>query len=286
VILFPPAGSTPQGIVAGMPMWRNPLPWKNTPETPNIGTWAQTEDMRPGLGWDGLAHLERFVSQGGVLVGVTNTASFALQFGLAPGVSPNPSGQSRVVGSLLRSRLSDPASPIGYGVIDSLAVMSDGGESFSVSNTLAGRGGSRFGEAGGRPTGRGTLDDPDVPQGRPALDPRFELPPRPTVAAWQYPPLTDEQLRNPLGVIPPAERPRVVLRFAAQRELLVSGLLAGGAELADHAIVVDVPKGQGHVVLFAINPIYRGETVGSYFLVLNTILNFDNLNAGRKLDDR
>jgi hypothetical protein len=40
------------------------------------------------------------------------------------------------------------------------------------------------------------------------------------------------------------------------------------------------------VVLFSINPVYRGTTVGSYFLVLNTILNFDNLNAGRKLDAR
>ncbi len=37
-------------------------------------------------------------------------------------------------------------------------------------------------------------------------------------------------------------------------------------------------------MLFANNPIYRGETIGSYFMVFNAILNFDNLNAGRKLD--
>jgi hypothetical protein len=36
--------------------------------------------------------------------------------------------------------------------------------------------------------------------------------------------------------------------------------------------------------LFANNPIYRGETLGAYPLVFNAILNFDNLNAGRKLD--
>jgi hypothetical protein len=35
-------------------------------------------------------------------------------------------------------------------------------------------------------------------------------------------------------------------------------------------------------VLFSINPVWRGETRGSYSLVLNTILNFDHLNAGRK----
>jgi hypothetical protein len=47
-----------------------------------------------------------------------------------------------------------------------------------------------------------------------------------------------------------------------------------------------VPRDKGHVVLFTINPVYRGETVGSYSLVLNTIMHFDNLNAGRKLDER
>ena len=30
--------------------------------------------------------------------------------------------------------------------------------------------------------------------------------------------------------------------------------------------------------------IYRGETLGSYPLVFNTILSFDSLNAGRTLD--
>ena len=33
---------------------------------------------------------------------------------------------------------------------------------------------------------------------------------------------------------------------------------------------------KGHVVLFSNNPVWRGETHGSYALVFNTILNFDN----------
>ena len=76
------------------------------------------------------------------------------------------------------------------------------------------------------------------------------------------------------------------LRFSDQRELLVSGLLDGGSDVAQRPVVVDAPLDKGHVVLFANNPIYRGETIGSYFLVFNTILNFDNLNAGRKLDPK
>ena len=42
----------------------------------------------------------------------------------------------------------------------------------------------------------------------------------------------------------------------------------------------------GHVLLFSNNPFWRAETQGSYFLVFNAILNFDNLNAGRKLAEK
>jgi hypothetical protein len=284
VILFPPTGGSPLAIVQGLPMWRNPMPWRNSPETPNIGTWAQTDDIRPGLGWRGLENLERFVRSGGVLLTVDNTAEFAMQFGLVHGVAPNQGQGTRVVGSLLRSRIVDAASPIAYGVRDSLAVYSPGGEAFVVSNM---RGGGRSGGAGqGRPTGRGTPDDTDIPQGRPALEPRFEAPPRPTVQPWQAAPLTDEQLRNPINVIPPDQRPRVIMRFSEQRDLLVSGLLDGGSAIAQKPIVVDVPVDRGHVVMFANNPIWRGETIGSYTLVFNTILHFDNLRVGRVLDAR
>ncbi len=39
VILFPPVGvGDPLRIVTGLPMWGEPVPWKTTPETPNLGT--------------------------------------------------------------------------------------------------------------------------------------------------------------------------------------------------------------------------------------------------------
>jgi hypothetical protein len=283
VILFAPGGGSGAGIIEGLPMYRDPIPWKKTELTPNIGVIDETDDMRPGLGWQGLEHLERFVRDGGVYIGAGSSAEFAMEFGMTQGVTANSAGTgSRVVGSLLRSKLVDAASPIVYGYQDDLAVYSDAGDSFGVSAGAGGggRGGNQ------RATGRGTPDDPDVPQGRPALDARFLAPERPTVEPWEYAIPTEDQLRNPLNIIPPEYRPRVALRYAAQRELLVSGLLQGGGGIAERAIVVDVPVGQGHVVLFANNPIWRGSTVGSYFLVFNTILNFDSLNAGRQMDVR
>jgi hypothetical protein len=212
-----------------------------------------------------------------------DTANFAVTLGFTPGVSISPPQRLKVTGSILRSKFVDSASPIAYGYGDSLSIYSYEGPIFNVSNSAGGgRGRRRSAEDRERPTGRGTADDPDTPQARSVV----EAPEDPKVETWQAVPVTDEQRRNGIGIIPPQYRPRVVLRYGDARDLLVSGLLDGGAEIAQHPAVIDVPVGIGHVVVFSNNPIWRGETQGSYFLVLNAILNFDNLNAGRKLDEK
>jgi hypothetical protein len=182
-----------------------------------------------------------------------------------------------IVGSVLGTRLVDAASPIAYGYDEKLSAYCDNGPIFTLSSIAGGRGFRRLGgHTTSRPTGRGTADDPDFTVGRPGT----EVPEAPTSELWEYPQVSDEQRRNGLRVIPPADRARVILRYADNKDLLISGLLEGGDEIAEHPAVLDVPAGQGHVILFSINPVYRGETRGTYSLVLNTILNFDNLNVG------
>jgi hypothetical protein len=284
VIVFAPGGrGNPQAIVEGLPMYGNPLPWKVTPETPNLAKTDETDDMRPGLGWNGLANLHEFVSKGGLLITANDTANFAVTFGFNPGVSISSGARLKVTGSALRSKMVDAASPIVYGYSDNLAIFASNPPIFNVTNIQGGGGGRRGGAEGNeRPTGRGTADDPDVPQGRTPA----EAPEDPKAEVWEATPVTSEQLRNPVNVIPPAARPRVVLRYGNASDLLVSGLLDGGSELAQHPAVIDSPVGQGHVVLFSNNPFWRAETKGSYFLVFNAIMNFDSLNAGRKLADK
>jgi hypothetical protein len=291
VILFPPAdtGGDAMSIVRGMPAeWGNPLPWKTTPETPNIGHLGSvddsTDDMRPGLGWAGLAHLEQFVERGGVLVTAADTSDFAASLGLARGVSVTPADKLRLVGSVVRTVKVDEASPIAYGYDDTLSAYASGGPIFAISNLASGPSPDAASEE--RPTGRGTASgDPDFTPARQSAPIAATPKPNP----WEAPPVTPDDARNNPELIPPAERPRVIFRYggsgAADDDpddaLLVSGLLDHGDEIAEHASVIDVPAGQGHIVLFSTNPIYRGETVGNYSLVLNTILNFDSLNAGR-----
>jgi hypothetical protein len=279
VIVFPPAdtdGDT-MSILRGMPIgWGNPLPWKKTAETPNLGVPDATDDMRPGLGWTGLAHLDEFVARGGVLLTAMDTADFSASHELARGVSTVPVEKMRVIGSVVRTRVVDDASPIAYGYGDTLSVYCSNGPIFALSN-LAGA--APAPTAPSRATGRGTANDPDFVVGQtnaPASEPEKS-------EAWEAPPVKSEDSWNNPDVIPPPQRPRVIFRFAAADEFLVSGLAENSEEIAGHASVIDAPTGKGHIVLFAINPIYRGETAGSYALALNAILNFDHLDAGRTL---
>jgi len=57
----------------------------------------------------------------------------------------------------------------------------------------------------------------------------------------------------------------------------LSGLLENGDPVAEHPAVVQAHFGKGDVLLLANNPVYRGETVGSYALIFNSIINFGHL---------
>ena len=89
--------------------------------------------------------------------------------------------------------------------------------------------------------------------------------------------MNEEQARNNTQLSPAELRPDVILRFIDAKTLLLDGLLDKAASIAEHAVVVDAHLGQGNVLLFANNPVYRGETVGNYALVFNAILNYQRL---------
>ncbi len=275
VIVFAPVGhATTQSIIDGMPKYGNALPWQASELTPNLGKLDSTADMRVGLGYDGLEHLRQFVEQGGLLITCEDTAQFAIDTGLAPGVSVQAHSEARVVGSVLNTVFVSPNHPVAWGYGASVPVMSADGMSFNVSNTIGRTAGRVLMDPySQRPTGRGSVEDADVPQGRKITEPE----PLPKQQPWEPKPLNEEQMRNNPYVIPFNERPEVILRFAGAKDLLLSGLLDKGGSIAEHAVVVDAHLGSGNVILFANNPVYRGETVGSYPLVFNAIMNFQHL---------
>jgi hypothetical protein len=275
VIVFAPVSRvSAQDIINGIPTWNNAMPWQKTDLTPNL-VIDSTADVRPGLGYEGLAHLRKFVEAGGLLITCEDTAQFAIETGLAPGVSIAPAGEARVVGSVLNTVFVARDNPVANGYETNLPVISANGMAFNISNTLGRQGGRVLMDPyAERPTGRGTVEENDEPQGRKIT----EAEPLQKQQPWEARKLNEEQTRNNPNVIPSQYRPEVLLRFSDAKTMLLSGLLDKTSSIAEHAVVVDAHLGKGNVLLFGNNPIYRGETIGTYGLVFNAILNYDRLS--------
>ncbi|HZU22906.1 MAG TPA: M14 family zinc carboxypeptidase, partial [Terriglobales bacterium] len=289
VIIAPPMGGGFAAMVRGVPMRGNPMPWKNTPETPNLVAPGldSTDDMRGGLGFSGVANLEKFVSQGGLLIAVTSSMALPVQGGMTEMVSVSEPTNLNAPGSVVLSSVEDLTSPIAYGYDSRLYLYYHGPTTMRVGFTGGGGpGGGGPGGPGtegptGRASGRGTLTDPDVIQGRPYQPPE-PGPHRTTAEQELYIP---DEMREAQGPLLPSaqEFPRVVVRFAPERDLMLSGMMEGAANVAEKPAVVDAPHGKGHVVLFANNPMWREQTQGTYMLVFNALMNWDHLDAGRKM---
>jgi hypothetical protein len=197
VIIFAPVGGGgSQGIINGIPMWNNAMPWQKSDLTPNLGRIDSTADIRPGLGYDGLAHLRHFVEQGGLLITCEDTAQFAIDMGLAPGVSAGAHGDARVVGTILNTVFVDRDSPVAFGYGAGVPVISANGMFFNVSNTLGNRGGRVLMDPySERPTGRGSVDDSDLPTGRKITEAETLVKQQP----WEAKKLNEEEMRNNLS---------------------------------------------------------------------------------------
>jgi len=286
VILFPPTFADVRELLAGFPKRllpdgtdAGPIPWQKSEVTPNWGGIDETPDIRGGLGFEGVAHLKQFVEAGGVFIPVGSSTHLPVELGLTDTVAIAPAPQLQARGAIFRANVEDAKSPIAYGYDDSVGVYFNQSPVFRVSLPGGGFFGNEDQDAG-RPSGRGSKTDPDIPQGRSWTPP--EPPPTRTRAEKEL--YLDPQYRAFASneVPPPALYPRVVLRFADEKDLWISGMLAGGSALAGAPAIIDVPLGRGHVVLFANNPMWRQETQGSFMLLLNAVLNYDHLDAGRK----
>jgi hypothetical protein len=300
VILYPNGGVQIDG--AGPPQGGPPQPYRASDVTPSLATAPdQTDDRRGGLGRDGLRELQKFVWEGGVLITEGGTSATFAENGLAIGVSVAETEGLYVPGSVIKTLLGDKTSPILYGYDqDALAVLIKNGPVLSLSG---GGGGGRGGGRGAMPpgVGGGNLQPMATPAQLTTLAGGAAPAPPGTIAA--VPAGGRGGGRGAFGggrggggrggggrggagaggaaAVDPSA-PRVLLSFPNDpNDLLLSGMLVGGENLAGNVALADTVFGQGHVVLFANRPFWRNEPHGNYFLWFNAMLNWNDLGAGR-----
>jgi hypothetical protein len=227
--------------IHGIPKAWGPMPFKKAPQTPSLGTPAESDDITGGIGWEGLAQIQKFVEQGGLFITLGSGSMLPLEGGIVRGVRRDAGGV--------------PRSSQGGGV-----------ESASAAQQSATR------TPGAHV--RVTFDRPEHPvaYGYPAHTYVFRqnFPLYATPRRWLRMAYCTTCLDGPVDFS------SVVLEWGDRdgAPILVSGQVWGEGNLAGRPAILDSPVGQGHVVTFNFNPLHRDLNRGDQRMLWNAILNW------------
>jgi uncharacterized protein YlaN (UPF0358 family) len=116
VILVPSQGRTAKGLVYDVDMRGKPLPYRKSAEFPSLGTYGESDDIRGGMGLEGVLELQKFIEAGGSLVTLGVASFFPAEFGLTRTVGASrPSAQFYAPGPIVKAEILKDAHPIFYG---------------------------------------------------------------------------------------------------------------------------------------------------------------------------
>jgi len=241
VLLYPHVDLELAEQIEGLPKKWGPMPFKKTSRTPSFGTPASSDDITGGIGYGGLAELQKFVDSGGLLITLGNGSMLPLEGGLVRGVRREAGGvprstqgggaaaaaasqttETRTPGAHVRVSFARPDHPIAYGYAARTWVFRQNFALYSVSRS------------------------------------------------WLRMAYCTVCLDGPI------DRSSIVLEWGDREgaPFVVSGQAWGEESLIGRAAIMDTPVGAGHVITFNFNPLHRDLNRGDQRLLWNAILNW------------
>ena len=219
----------------------SPMPFRKTAATPSFGTPAASDDITGGVGYEGLAQLQKFIDAGGLLITLGNGSMLPLEGGLVRGIrreaggvprstqgggaaaaAASQGGITKTPGSHLRVSFARPEHPIAYGYGPRTWVFR---QNFAL----------------------------------------YSIPRR-----WLRMAYCTTCLDGPV------DRSSIVLEWGDRdgAPLVVSGQAWGEENLIGRAAIMDLHSGKGHVITFNFNPLHRDLNRGDQRLLWNAIINW------------
>ncbi len=238
--------------IEGLPKRWSPMPFKKTPQTPSFGTPAESDDITGGIGYAGLAQIQHFIDDGGLMVTLGSGSMLALEGGLVRFVR-------RASGGVPRS------------------AAGGGGDSSAAAQQAATR------TPGAHV--RVTFDQPDSPiaYGYPAHTYVF----RQNFPLYNIPRRWLRMAYCTTCLDGPEDHSGIVMEWGDTdgKPLVVSGQAWGEQNLIGRPAILDMPAGKGHVVSFNFNPMHRDINRGDQRLLWNAILNWQAILAAQPKSD-
>ncbi|HXH66870.1 MAG TPA: M14 family zinc carboxypeptidase [Candidatus Limnocylindrales bacterium] len=232
--------------IQGLPKRWSPMPFKKTPETPNFGFPAESDDITGGIGYQGLAQIQEFVERGGLLITLGSGSMLALEGGLVRGVRRDAGGVPR-------------------------STQGGGSDAAAAAQRAATRTpGAHL---------RVTFDRPDHPLA-------YGYSPHTWVFRQNFPLYAEPRRWLRMSYCTtcldgPIDTSTVVLEWGdtSGAPILVSGQIWGEGNLLGRPAILDSPIGSGHIITFNFNPIHRDLNRGDQRMLWNAILNWQSILA-------
>jgi hypothetical protein len=232
--------------IQGIPKRWSPMAFKKTPETPNFGTPAESDDITGGIGYQGLAQIQDFVERGGLLITLGSGSMLPLEAGLVRGVRRDAGGVPR-------------------------STQGGGSDAAAAAQRAATRTpGSHL---------RVTFDRPDHPIAYGYL-------PHTHVFRQNFPLYAEPRRWLRMAYCTtcldgPIDTSTVVLEWGdtTGAPILISGQIWGEGNLIGRPAILDSPVGGGHIITFNFNPIHRDLNRGDQRMLWNAILNWQSILA-------
>ncbi|MFI4964501.1 MAG: hypothetical protein ACHP9T_03955, partial [Caulobacterales bacterium] len=105
-------------------------------------------------------------------------------------------------------------------------------------------------------------------------------PANPIFYGYPDPTVTVRWASNALMALPLRDQNNVLMSFPGGDKAVRSGLMVGASEVKDRPAIVDLPVGDGQVLMFATNPVYRWQNFGEYRMLYNALFSYKTLRAG------
>jgi len=232
--------------IQGIPKRWSPMAFKKTPQTPNFGMPAESDDITGGIGYQGLAQIQDFVERGGLLITLGSGSMLPLEAGLVRGVRRDAGGVPR-------------------------STQGGGSDAAAAAQRAATRTpGSHL---------RVTFDRPDHPIAYGYLPHTYVF--RQNFPLYAEPRRWLRMAYCTTCLDGPIDTSTVVLKWGdtTGAPILVSGQIWGEGNLLGRPAILDSPVGNGHIITFNFNPIHRDLNRGDQRMLWNAILNWQSILA-------
>ncbi|MFY9550565.1 MAG: M14 family zinc carboxypeptidase, partial [Thermoanaerobaculia bacterium] len=236
VVLYAHNSASLKTQIHGIDTRWGPMPYTKTPEFPSHGVPDASEDITGGIGWGGMANLQKFLDAGGLLIALGNGSALPIEGGLVRGVRKRGGGSVDTPGVELKVRFARPDHPLAYGYPEETSAF------------------------------RGNLPVYDLAPS----DRRF------LVLQWGTRPKKEDREdaldedkspeKDEKGAKEPAKK---------SSAMVVSGGAKHEEDLEGHPAILDLPAGKGRVIAFNFNPMHRDLNHSDFRFLWNGILNWN-----------